>query len=243
MPLRQFGIPSAPVELPARSRLERVFSRLLPEPLAPHWALEEFFVSDLSRFVPGKPRDDIEVEWFTHTRQFGRPHWDFLKRHMGRQARLLWLYRVDYGGCLLALASWGGAIRSYLLVQLTRIGSLRRYAPLMQPNSVYIGPAFTAPEARGQGIYPCVLRRGLQRVKEAGFHWACISALCDNQPSLKGIRKDGNWIYVGRVLLRRHPFGLYYHIHGATIDNPALAYQILRSGALEPAPNLRSLHA
>jgi ribosomal protein S18 acetylase RimI-like enzyme len=223
--------------------LESLLARLLPEPLAPRWALEEFFVSDLTRFAPGQSRDDVQVEWFTHTRQLAQRHWDFLKGHMGRQARWLWLYRLNYGGCLLALASWGGAVRHFLLVQLTRVGSLRRYWPLMQPNSCYIGPAYTEAAARGRGIYPYVLREALQRVKEAGFHWACITAAHDNEPSLKGIRKDGNWVYIGRVLLRRHPFGLYYHIHGATVDNRDLTAQLLRSGALEGAPNLRSQHA
>jgi hypothetical protein len=89
----------------------------------------------------------------------------------------------------------------------------------MRPRSAVVGYSFTIPEARGHRVFPYVMSQALERLKQAGFEWAYGDPAITNVRSRRGLQSDPAWKYVGRLLLRRRPFG-QYHIVAATIENP-----------------------
>lgn len=62
---------------------------------------------------------------------------------------------------------------------------------LRSRNAVLIGPCWTSPAARGQGLYPAVLRRICQDAAERGLRHVRISSRLSNHASGRGIRKAG----------------------------------------------------
>lgn len=60
--------------------------------------------------------------------------------------------------------------------------------PFLSKSEAEIGPCFTAPDFRGKGIYPYVLRKILS---EGGYNGYYMIVRNDNISSIKGIEKAG----------------------------------------------------
>jgi GNAT superfamily N-acetyltransferase len=184
--------------------------------------LELFMACDLAKFEPVAPREDVQIEWFEDTRSLQPRHREFLQGYLGLRTRMVWSWQLRGSGAWLALATWNQMIAAYLLVQIKTGGGLRRYAPLMRDRSCVVGPAGTIPAARGHGIYPYLMNASLERCKNAGL--ACVYAApqYQNEASIRGMQKDKNWAFVGRLLLRRSIGAPFFHIAAVTLEDPTL---------------------
>lgn len=214
--------PPAPETEPVPSPAERFLRRVLPYQFRPAWTLDYFYAVDLSKHKPPEPRADITIEWIEHISDVKPHHRAFLKAKTGLLTRISWYSFLRRSQVWIAMASWQNEVRHFTFVQVTGGGALRRFAPLMRENSVFMGPIYTAPEARGQAIFPYVMESTMTRCKEAGFQYVYGCVHHKNEPSLRGMRKAKDWQTIGKLLLRR-PFGArYYHIRAATIERPEL---------------------
>ena len=61
----------------------------------------------------------------------------------------------------------------------------------LQPGDVFIGPCYTAPDFRGQGIYPRVLQWLCREMARRGHKRAMIATAVQNAASISGIEKAG----------------------------------------------------
>lgn len=209
----------APEHEPTLSAWDRVAARLLPEFLRPRWLLELFVACELARFEAAPARDDIQVEWIEHPRELQARHKEFMVTNLTLRKRLLWLWRLRRSGVWLGLATWNQMIAAYILVQISAGGGLHRYARLMREESCVVGPVATIPAARGRGIYPYLMNSALKRCRDVGLAWAYLSVQYQNEASIRGIKKEKNWAYVGRLLLRRNIGAPYFHIAAATLED------------------------
>lgn len=214
--------PPVPAAEPALSRFDRLVGRLLPAFLRPAWNLEYLVVCDLAQQSPPPPRDDVPIRWFHDASELGPAERDFLRRLLRRVTYALWLRQLKQKACWLELASRNGQYVAYALAQVTAGGALRRYGPLMLPNSLFLGPSLTLPAARGQGIYPHMMGHALWHAREQGFAYAYGSVRLDNEASIRGIRKEKGWKIAGRVLLRRRAGSYTHRLVAATLDKPEL---------------------
>jgi hypothetical protein len=67
-----------------------------------------------------------------------------------------------------------------------------------------------------------MMNAALERCKNAGFAWGYGAVAYQNRSSIRGIHKEQNWAYIGRLLLRHSMAARYWHIVAATIENPSL---------------------
>ncbi len=220
---RSPSLPEAPEQDPPLSLGDRVWSRVLPTFLRPGYALHVLIGCRLDDYEPLPEREDIQLDWIRTPRDIQGPHRQFLDQNTSAVTRRRWFWHLGRGEAWLGLAWWQGAIRHFMLVQVGAGGAYERFAPLMHPGSVFIGPALTTSDARGQGIYPYVLSRTLAEVRQTGTRIAYGSYHYRNEASRRGIEKDPYWRNVARVLLRRRPFGLHWKPRAATILDPDLA--------------------
>ena len=209
--------PAAPDEPPSLSGWDTLLRTVLPATLRPGWKLDHLFACDLRAYEPSGSRDDVHVEWLRSVSDLHPNHERFMVGHTGRAVWLGWKHRLRRRYCELALGRMEDQIVHSTFV--TQAGpGMRPYGPIMRPRTALVGPCFTAPAWRGKRIYPYVLSRVLLHLKRMGCAWALIHSRIDNVASERGIRQCDGWVYVGRFLLRRPPFGRH-RIVGATLTH------------------------
>ncbi len=214
--------PPAPHVPPEPSPADRLWSRVLPGPLRPKWALDILKGCWLEGYE-GARRDDIRIDWIHSDVELGAAHREFLSGHTSRTTRFRWMRYLRKGTCWLALAWWQDAIRHFTLVQVTGGPAFSRFAPVLRADAAFVGPVYTTPDARGQGIYPFVLSQTLMKLGDAGSPLAYISFNYQNEASRRGIEKDKAWQDVARILLRRPPGRLYFRTRAVTVETPEMA--------------------
>ena len=211
--------PAAPSELPREGPCSRLLRMMLPTIFRPSWKLEELFACKLHAYGEVPIRDDVQVCWIYRLKDLRPEHKALLTGHLGQLGWAMWEWRLIRRFSCVALARWRGQTVHYAFVSYGG-GVMKPYAKAMFDNSAIVGPCYTAPQARGNGIYPYVVAWALARLKASGRRWAYIHTSCTNKASLKGIRKIPAWIHVGRFLLRRPAFRRY-RIEAATIVDPS----------------------
>ena len=204
---------------PALQPWERLLCKVLPGPMRPYWKLERLFAVDLAAHEPTPPRDDVSVEWLDGSQPMSEGGSRFLIESVGNLVGRAWKRRLQRRQCQLGLAGLDGRIVHYTFVLPDGVPAFGHYAALAHPDSAAIGPSYTADAARGRGVFPYMVGRALDRLKEAGVAWAYISAQTKNASSLKGLRKIPRIIEVGDVLYRR-PFLRASRICGVAIEVP-----------------------
>jgi len=218
MAIKVIPYPPVPEKVRPFSRLDRAFQKVLPAFLAPDCRVSDLFACRLADYEPAGAREDVTIRWFEKPEGFTPEQTAFMAGQAGRLEWAGWRLRMLLGWCWLGLGALGGRTVHFTFVQFSGSGC-RPYRGIMPPRTAVVGLCWTAPEARGRRIYPYVVSQALGRLKAAGYAWAYIQTDVMNAPSLKGIRSDPGWKYVGRLLLRRRALGRF-RIEAATIDNP-----------------------
>jgi len=97
--------------------------------------------------------------------------------------------RLAAGG--IACCAWSGDTLLHVSWAARRspagIDPLERYVDLSR--CAYIGDCWTAPEARGLGLYPEALRRLLELLADEGQHRTVLTVEKSNEASLRGVAK------------------------------------------------------
>jgi GNAT superfamily N-acetyltransferase len=90
------------------------------------------------------------------------------------------------------LAESEGNLVAYLFAATSKtdIGEIDDWLIVSQ-SEVYLYDAFTAPKARGKGIYPCLITYASVYFKNRGFKHALIFSTAGNSASIKGIERCG----------------------------------------------------
>lgn len=102
--------------------------------------------------------------------------------------------RMRRGHATLLVLHRGGKVAAYGWLQSWRLFK-DKFGPIAQ-NAVMLGPYYTAPDYRGQGLYGILLAESLRLAPLDKL--PVIFTTPDNQPSLRGIEKAGfkplgNW--------------------------------------------------
>jgi len=214
--------PEAPPTEPEYSATDRLWRRILPGPVRPEWTLHDLRAASLADYQSPINRSDVRLDWVSRPDELTPAHKAFLNSYLGLPARLRWMRYLRRKGAWIVWAWWRDAIRHLTLVQLGQGGGFVRFREILRPNSAYVGPAYTSPEARGQGIYPYVLASALERLRDHGYETAYISYRHTNDASRRGICKDPAWRSVARVLQRRRAGGLWFYCHSVTVLDRSL---------------------
>jgi len=148
---------------------------------------------------------DERIEVFEHDRPPPADVRRLLGRYMGRLGAGLMLRRLRRVGGLLLIIVEGGDLLAYGWIQEWR--AVRREFGWLADDGLCLGPYWTHPSARGQGVYRRMLARSLlechRRYDKGLYIWARQS----NAASLAGIEKAG-FRPLGTYHVATYAFGL-----------------------------------
>lgn len=180
----------------------RLANRVLPRQLRGRRVEERLYRSRLDHVRPVPPRDDVELIWVGARDQLRRGMWELLRAQTGRIGSMLWARRLARGQVVIGFAACDGRWVHYSILNLR--GRIVESAGLPSRDAAVVGPCFTAPEARGRGIYPHVISAARLELRRRGARWAYIFASAANAASLRGIEKAG-YEYVCPYVRARRP--------------------------------------
>lgn len=92
-------------------------------------------------------------------------------------------------------------------------------------NAGYIGPCYTNPLYRGMGIYPYVLSKSCEFLREKGKTKALINTKKNNQVSIKGITKAG-FVLISEVRYLKLLFWKFYKMNISKEFKRSLNYEV-----------------
>ncbi len=202
---------------PDLTTFEKSINKLVPGFLKIEWNLEALLACALENFEPGSAREDIEIKWINTLQDISEEMDNFFRDILGYPIWIVWRHRIKMNRWRIAVGFWDRKPASYMIIQQGRKDKMR-YGEVMHKNSAFVGPAYTAPFARGKKIYPYLLSEAFVETKKSGYDWAYGAVSFENESSIKGIDKFGFFRFAGSFLL--HKYFFRYRIIKAEVSYP-----------------------
>jgi RimJ/RimL family protein N-acetyltransferase len=114
------------------------------------------------------------------------------REFVASRGRALWLLirlRMLLRNATLVYLAEDGRLRAYGLIR--RCDPLPRRYRWLVPRGVILGPYWTAPASRGQGLYPILLRASIALSTDREHMPLIVYADASNSPSIRGLEKAG----------------------------------------------------